>query len=75
MPCRFAYYTSIYTPKIFDLFQDLKYNYIAKYEDLKDFYRYKSNNPQATQKDYKCVTSIRQLVVKGNIHIPQKWRY
>ncbi len=57
-------------PKTFDLWQDLKYNRVGEYEDLKGFYRYKGNNSKASLNDYHCAKELQELGVKGSIHIP-----
>lgn len=56
----------------FDKFQNMKYNEKEKYEDLKGFFRYKGNNPKATQNDYNCVKELRELFPQGSFHIPAK---
>lgn len=56
----------------FDKWQEMKYTDKEKWEDLKSFYRYKGNNPKSTQNDYNCVKELRELGIKGSIHIPAK---
>lgn len=59
-------------PKSFDKWQDLKYNDSEKYADLKGFYRYKGNNPEASRNDYNCVKELKELFPNGSFHIPAK---
>ena len=56
----------------FDKWQEMKYNESEKWEDLKGFFRYKGNNPKATQNDYNCVKELRELFPQGSFHIPAK---
>ena len=60
-------------PETLEKFQEMKYNdNKVEYESLQGFYRYKNFNPQSSRNDYNCVAELRQIGVKGNIHIPQK---
>ena len=56
----------------FDKWQEMKYTDKEKWEDLKGFFRYKGNNPKATQNDYNCVKELRKLFPQGSFHIPAK---
>ena len=49
------------TGRSFDKWQEMKYTDKEKWEDLKGFFRYKGNNPKATQNDYNCVKELREL--------------
>lgn len=60
------------TGRSFDKWQEMKYTDKRKYNDLKGFYRYKGNNPKATQNDYNCVKELRELFPQGSFHIPAK---
>ena len=60
------------TGRSFDKWQEMKYTDKEKWEDLKGFFRYKGNNPKSTQNDYNCVKELRELGIKGSIHIPAK---
>lgn len=51
-----------FVPEKFEKFQDLKYNNIEKYNDLKGYYRYKSNYPESNRKFYEVNNKIKQLV-------------
>lgn len=51
-------------------FQELKYNNADKFEKLKGFKNYKTDNPEASQKDYGKVLKLKERGIKGNIHIP-----
>lgn len=56
----------------FDKWQEMEYTEKEKYNDLKGFFRYKGNNPKATQNDYNCVKELRELFPQGSFHIPAK---
>ncbi len=49
-------------PEKFEKFQDLKYNNIEKYNDLKGYYRYKSNYPESNREFYEVNNKVKQLV-------------
>ncbi|MBD5091878.1 MAG: hypothetical protein HDT36_00645 [Clostridiales bacterium] len=51
-------------------FQELKYNDNGKFEQLKDFKEYCTDNPRATQADYQKVVRLKEAGIKGEIHIP-----
>lgn len=51
-----------FVPDKFEKFQDLKYNNIEKYNDLKGYYRYKSNYPESNREFYEVNNKIKQLV-------------
>lgn len=58
-------------PETFEKFQKMKYNNIEGYNDLKGYYKYKSNYPESNRKFYETNNKIKQLgnieEVKGNI--------
>ena len=56
----------------FDKWQEMKYTDKERHEYLKGFFRYKGNNPKATQNDYNCVKELRELFPQGSFHIPAK---
>lgn len=60
-----------FVPEKFEKFQDLKYNNIEKYEDLKGYYRYKLEYPESNRMFYEVNNKVKQLVnmeqVKGSI--------
>ncbi|MEE1049450.1 MAG: hypothetical protein U0M60_18775 [Clostridia bacterium] len=60
-------------PKTFDKFQDLKYNDVEKWNELKGFYRYKRDNLNSGLRDYKCAKELSDIGIKGVIHIPAKF--
>ena len=60
------------TGRSFDKWQEMKYTDKEKWEDLKGLFRYKGNNPKATQNDYNCVKELRELFPQGSFHIPAK---
>lgn len=51
-----------FVPEKFEKFQDLKYNNIEKYNDLKDYYRYKSNYPESNREFYEVNNKVKQLI-------------
>ena len=57
-------------PKTFDLFQDLKYNDISRWEDLRGFYRYKGENPSAEYKHYAIYTDLKNNGINKGIILP-----
>ena len=57
-------------PKTFDLFQDLKYNYVSKYGDLKGFYRYKGENPTSEYKHYAIYNELRNIGINNGVVLP-----
>ena len=60
-------------PKTFDKWQELKYNGDrAEYEDLKQAYRYINANAGADINAFHCAKELKQIGVKGSIHIPKK---
>lgn len=59
-------------PKTFDLFREMKYTDVKTWTELKGFYRYKGENARAEIKDYRCVNKLREMGVKGDIHIPPR---
>ena len=59
-------------PETFDKFQRLKYTDVKTWTELKGFYRYKGENARAEIKDYRCVNKLREMGVKGDIHIPAR---
>lgn len=56
----------------FDKWQEMKYTDKERYEELKGFYRYKGNNIKSSLNDYHCAKELRELGIKGSIHIPSK---
>ena len=59
-------------PKSFDKWQELKYNDSEKYADLKSAYRYINNNQGADINAYRCAAEMKDIGIKGTIHIPKK---
>lgn len=59
-------------PKSLAEFQDLKYNNNDRFEWLKSFKEYRTDNPRATQSDYKKVVRLQEAGIKGEIHIPPR---
>ncbi len=51
-----------YMPKTFEKFQEMKYNNIEKYNDLKGYYRYKSNYPESNRQYYEINNKIKQCI-------------
>lgn len=51
-----------FVPDKFEKFQDLKYNNIEKYNDLKGYYRYKSNYPESNREFYEVNNKVKQLI-------------
>ena len=51
-----------FVPEKFEKFQDLKYNNIERYNDLKGYYRYKSYYPESNREFYEINNKVKQLV-------------
>lgn len=51
-----------FVPEKFEKFQDLKYNNIEKYNDLKGYYRYKSNYLESNREFYEVNNKVKQLI-------------
>ena len=55
-------------PKTFDKFQELKYTDISKWEELKGFYKYKSEQLDAEYEHYKLYKDLKeQGLLKGKV--------
>ena len=59
-------------PKNLADFQDLKYNKNNKFEELKAFKKYRTDNPKATRADYQRAVEIKEAGIQGDIHIPPR---
>lgn len=55
------------TPKSFAAFQELKYNRLDEWEDLKGLYRYISNNTESNKTYYEINKVIQELITDGKI--------
>jgi len=60
------------SPKSLKEFKDLKYNNSSEYQKLKEFYKYKFENPKANKIHYEIRNELKDLGIKGNIHVPAK---
>ncbi|NLC68199.1 MAG: minor capsid protein [Clostridiaceae bacterium] len=54
--------------KSLDEFQELKYNYITGFEDLKSFYQYKKQYPDSNKLYYEINKEIQKLKDKGTVN-------
>lgn len=59
-------------PRSFEKFRDIKYTKPNEYDELKSFYRYKKNVPEATKNDFSNYRKIRETGITGNIRVPAK---
>ena len=59
-------------PQSFDKFQEIKYNDIERWKDLKGAYRYVNANPGADINAYRCAQELKTLFPQGSFHIPAK---
>ena len=59
-------------PSKIDDFQELKYNKINDWNDLKGFYRHKLYNPKAERIHYEIKKDLVNNGIKGSIHVPAK---
>ena len=57
-------------PKSLAEFQDLKYNYPEKWEYLKDFKKYVTRVPEATNADYEIYKKIKGIAKDGVVRVP-----
>lgn len=57
-------------PKSFDDFQNLKYNDIKNWEELKEYHKYKIENPKANKTHFEMKRELEQLGIKGKIRVP-----
>lgn len=51
-----------FVPETFEKFQNMKYNSIEKYNDLKGYYRYKSNYPESNREFYEVNNNIKRFI-------------
>ena len=56
-----------FVPEKFEKFQNLKYNNIEEYNDLKGYYRYKLNYPESNREFYEINRKIQQDINLGEI--------
>lgn len=59
-------------PKDLAELQDWKYNEPEKWSRAKAFYRYRLENPSADRNDFAMASELKELGIKGKIHIPAK---
>ena len=57
-------------PKTLAEFQNLKYNNPEKWEHLKDFKKYVTRVPEATEVDYEIYKKIKSVVHDGIVRVP-----
>ena len=54
-------------PNSLDKFQELKYNNVSEYSDLKEYYQYKSTYPESNRKFYEINNNIKNLIAEGKV--------
>lgn len=59
-------------PKDLAELQNWKYNEPEKWSRAKEFYQYRLENPGANHKDFTMASELKELGIKGKIHIPAK---
>lgn len=59
-------------PKDLVELQKWKYNEPEKWSLAKKFYQYRVENPSAEQKDFAMASELKELGIRGKIHIPAK---